>query len=293
MTPGPEPTRAPARPPRRRVALTVLVLALLAGATAAFAFTEKLKLDGRAVTATRVRSAFSPTCGCPTRFARIVVTLRERGPVGADIVDEEGRHVRTLEPRASRTPREAPFRWDGRDEAGRLVADGIYRIRIRLPDEDRALLVPRRLRVDTSPPALEIVAVQPRVLAPDEELRVRFTTDEAVRPLLVVDGRRVARAGFARPGRRTITWDGTSGGVPARAGSHALVLRVRDRAGNVTASEAVTVRVGPANAVYSDAAPRPAHELADNANEGAMIMSTGVRRAIEMGVGAAPGGRAA
>ena len=279
---APEPEPAPRRAPSSRAALTALVLALLAGATAAFALTEKLKLDGRAVTATKVRHAFSPTCGCRTRAARIVLTLRERGAVAAEIVGAGGRHVRTLERRGGEAAAEARFRWDGRDDEGRLVWDGIYRLRIRVTD-GRAFLVPNRIRVDTAPPELDVVSVRPRVLSPDEELAVAFTTDEGVRPLLLVDGEPVARARFARAGRRALTWEGEGRRRPLRPGSHTLVLRVRDRAGNVTTSEGVSVRVGSANAVYSGAAPRiPAHELDDDVNEGAMIMSTGFRRAMEM-----------
>lgn len=294
MTERSEPTPPAARRAPRRAALTALVLALLAGATAAFALTERLKLEGRAVTAMKVRRAFSPTCGCRTRFATIAVTLREQDTVAAEIVDEEGRRVRTLQPRAEAPSAEARFRWDGRDDDGRLVRDGSYRLRIRLVEEDQTILVAKRIRVDTAPPTVGHVSVRPRVLTPDEEVVVAFTTDEPARALLLVDGEPVARARFARPGRRTITWDGTSRGRPVRPGSHALVLRVRDRAGNVAAREAGSVRAGSANAVYSDAAPRlPAHELADNANEGAMMMSTRVRRAMEMGIamrlGAAPG----
>lgn len=250
-TSEPVPSAAPRVP--RRVVLTALVLVLLVGATAAFALTEKLKLEGRVITAAKARGAFSPTCGCRTRSALLVVTLREPGTVAAEVVDEDGAHVRTLRRRAERG-REARFRWDGRDDDGQLVRDGIYRFRIRLTADDRAFLVPKRIRVDTTPPALDLVSVRPRVLAPDEEVVVTFTTDEGARPLLLLDGEPVARASFVRPGRRTITWDGQARSRPVRRGSHTLVLRVRDRAGNVTASEGVTVRTGFANAVYSDAA---------------------------------------
>ena len=280
-TPG---VGTPERRTPRRAALIALVLALLAGATAAFAFTEKLKLEERAVTAAKIRRAFSPTCGCRTQSTIVVVRLREPGSVAAQIVEPDGRHVRTLEPASERRSREARFRWDGRDDGGELVRDGIYRLRVRLVDDDRTILIPKAIRLDTVAPRLELVAVRPRVIESHDELAVTFTTDEGVRAALIVDEEPVARGGFRRPGRRTITWDATSGGSAVRPGPRELVLRVRDRAGNVTASEAVTVRIGSVNAVYSDAAPRlPAHELADNANEGAMIMSTGVRRAMEMG----------
>lgn len=295
MTERREPTPPAAPRARRQVAPVALVLALLVGTTGAFALTEKLKLEGRALTATKIRGVFSPTCDCPTRSARFVVTLRQRGTVSAEIVDEEGRHVRTLERRGDSASAEARFRWAGRDDEGRLVPDGVYRLRIRLVDKGRVILVPKRIEVDTDAPDLGVVSVRPRALAPDEDVEIAFTTDEAVRPLLLLDGEPVARARFARPGRRVLTWDGAGRGRPLAAGSHTLVLRVRDRAGNVTASAGVTVRVATVNAVYSGAAPRlPAHELADTANEGATIMSTGFRRAMEMGaavrLAATPGG---
>ena len=258
MTETPE-AGSPERRTPRRAALIALVLALLAGATAAFAFTEKLKLEERAVTATKIRRAFSPTCGCRTQSALVVVTLREPGTAAAQIVDPDGRHVRALAPASGRRSREARFTWDGRDDEGELVRDGLYRLRVRLVDDDRTILIPKAIRLDAVAPRLELVGVRPLVIEAGDELAVTFTADEGVRAVLVVDEESVVRRGFRRPGRRTITWDGTSGGSAVRPGPHELVLRVRDRAGNVTASEAVTVRIGPVNAVYSDAAPRLRH----------------------------------
>jgi hypothetical protein len=65
------------------------------------------------------------------------------------IVDGERRVVRTLAaPVALEPDREVVYRWDARDDAGRPVLDGHYRLRVRLPDRDRDMVWPRRITVE-------------------------------------------------------------------------------------------------------------------------------------------------
>ena len=54
------------------------MLGLLIGTAAAFAITEKLKLEKSPITGTFVSSAFSPVCGCARDKANISVKFRHK-----------------------------------------------------------------------------------------------------------------------------------------------------------------------------------------------------------------------
>jgi len=223
----------------------VLLLALLAGTTTAFALTEALKLEQSPVLRPRFKSVFSPTCACPRKTARLVVRLRDADTIDAVIVDEDGNPVRTLASRERHAPGRTVFRWDGRDDRGEIVPDGTYRLRLHFAEADRTILIPDTVRVDTRPPAIELVSLEPRRLefgAEGATIVVRLT--ERARPLLLADGELVLRGPVGDPGLTRLTWDGTVDGHPLSRGRYALTLEAQDRAGNVSApTEAVTVRI--------------------------------------------------
>lgn len=76
---------------------------------------------------------------------RDTVHLTLRGEVGprVEILDAAGRLVRGFST-AGHSAQEQRFVWDGRDDAGRLVAPGVYFVRTGTPVEGRAVLI--RLR---------------------------------------------------------------------------------------------------------------------------------------------------
>ncbi len=233
----------------RRVALTLLVLALLVGTTAAFAVTEALKLEPSAVSRPRFDRIFSPTCACPTASARLALRLRKAETIDAVMVDAEGVPVRTLASDSRETPGRLVFRWSGEDDAGAVVPDGAYRLRVRLEDERRTIVIPNVVRVDTEVPTLELVDLSPRLLSPDGDGRgdraaIELRLSERARPLVLVDGALAARGSAKSTGTVTLVWPGTSLGRPLPAGSYAVTLRARDRAGNLSApTEAAAVRI--------------------------------------------------
>ena len=47
------------------------------------------------------------------------------------------------------------FAWDGRNDAGRIVPDGVYHVQLELKDEDRTIEFPSTVRVDSTPPTIE------------------------------------------------------------------------------------------------------------------------------------------
>jgi hypothetical protein len=223
----------------------VLLLALLAGTTTAFALTEALKLERSPVTRPRFESVFSPTCGCPRETARLAVKLRKADMIDAVMVDEDGNSVRTLVSAERLGPGRVVFRWDGRDDRGALVPDGTYRLRLHFANADWTILIPNSVRVDTRPPAIELVSLEPRRLELDGEgATIVVRVSERARTILLANGEIVLRGVVGNPGRARLIWDGSAEGKPLSPGRYALTLEAQDRAGNVSApTQDVIVRI--------------------------------------------------
>jgi hypothetical protein len=234
----------------RRVAVTGLVVALLAGTTAAFVITEELKLERSPIGRPRFDRVFSPVCDCPQKTARLVLRLRREDTIEAVIVDEDGSPVRMLASESRRVPGRLVFRWNGRDDAGTVVPEGRYRLRVHLADERRTIVIPNRVRVDTTPPAIELVSFAPREFSPDGDGRndaaqIAFRSSEWARPVVLVDDELAGRGRWRAGGRSELAWPGTKAGKPLSPGLYAVALQARDRAGNVsepTTPTVVTVR---------------------------------------------------
>lgn len=232
----------------RRVALIVLVIALLGGTAAAFAVTEALKLERSPVTAPRFDEVFSPVCDCPRSVAQLRLRFRVEDRVDAVILDSDDDVVRVLDENRPVRRGRTIFRWDGRDDAGELAPDGEYRLRLHLDEERRTIVIPNEVALDTEAPSIRVVRVSTNVLSPDgdrrrDRVKLGYAASEAGGAILLVDGQ---TALLERPrGRRgAVVWDGRIDGRLAEPGLHALALRFRDLAGNVSdATEPVPVRL--------------------------------------------------
>lgn len=232
-----------------RALLALLFLLVVGGTAAAFAVTESLKLrpsvvtrptfvgpDGAVVARDRV---FSPVCECPQERAVLGFTLRRADRVTASIVDASGDAVRVLVHKMRLARGAHELTWDGRDEAGAVVEDGPYRLRLDLRREGRSFLVPMVFRVDTQAPRVRLVRAGPTVISPDgdgvqDRVWVRYRSNEKGAPALAVDGAVVSVGGAREPGRSALSWLGRIDGEPAPSGEYAITLSVRDRAGNVS-----------------------------------------------------------
>jgi len=218
---------------------TLVVLALLGATAAAFAVTEHLKLERSPITGTRVDKVFSPVCECPRDFSVISFILRRPETVTVRILDAQGEAVRTLVRQRREAKGRVSYTWDGLDELGSVVAQGIYRPRVELERNGRTIVLPNPMRVDTTPPVVTLVSVLPRVFSPDgdgnrDRVVARFRLDEKARPLLLVDGTRQALGRFGkREGR--LLWFGKEDGEQVRPGVYEIRLRAVDRAGNRSA----------------------------------------------------------
>lgn len=222
-----------------RFAVTVVVLALIAGAAVAFAATERLKLELSPVTGPRFDRRFSPVCECNTAKADLSVRFRRRETVDATIVDDRGKEVRVLatnEPVARGRHR---FVWDGRDEVGGIAPDGVYRLRLRLDRSGRTILVPTTIRLDTTAPEVILVRVRPDAFSSSggsakRYAKVVYRSNEKGEPEILVDGQGAVVGKIRAKGRASINWKGTVDGKLVKPGTYDVGIRVTDLAGNVS-----------------------------------------------------------
>ena len=218
----------------------MLVLALLAATTTAFALTEVLKLERTPIVRPRFNVAFSPGCACPHDTARLPIRLKKPETLDATIVDSDGDSVRTLLDGIRRPAGRLVLKWDGKDGTGAIVPDGTYKVRLSFEGSDRSILVPNPIRVDTEPPEADLVSVEPGAVKPKEAVEVVVDASERARLLLYSDGALVARGKLGDEGSITLVWRGASRLAPGR---HLLRVDVQDRAGNTDTAGTANVQV--------------------------------------------------
>jgi hypothetical protein len=226
----------------------LIALALLGATAAAFAVTERLKLERSPVTGTRVDRVFSPVCECARDAAIITFVLRRREIVTLDILDQDRRSVRTIARNRPEPRGRVSYRWDGRDNLDRVVPEGVYRPRVQLERNGRTIVLPNPIRVDTTAPIISLVSVFPRVFSPDSDgqgdrVTASYRIDERARALMLVNGRQRVQSKFRRIEGRLV-WFGMINGRTVRPGVYEIRLRAVDRAGNRSVrTRAVPVRV--------------------------------------------------
>ncbi len=231
-----------------RLARTVFAV-LVCATFAAFFGAQELKSQPPIVQLANVDDRLSPNGdGRHDRvFARFA--LKHRDDVTVKVVERDGDAVRTLvEDRAVRAGERQLLKWDGRDDRGREVPDGVYRIRLNLRRQGRAVTIQRNIYKDTRPPRPRVRDIGP-LQGPGPELlphvdgtpaRVRFSAPGTNTEVLVyrTDVRPAKPILQERLGDRAIgwEWDGTVRGRNVAAGTYLVVVRSRDAAGNVGAS---------------------------------------------------------
>ncbi|MGE5274778.1 MAG: FlgD immunoglobulin-like domain containing protein [Verrucomicrobiota bacterium] len=233
---------------------TVLVIALLGGTAAAFAVTQGLKNEPSPITAPRIAKVFSPTCDCATRAASIRFRLRKPDRVRVQIVDGSGDVVRTLVPGRRLRRGTVSYTWNGRDDAGRFVAQGVYKPRVHLADQHRTIDLPNEMRVDTTAPRVTVKSVAPAVISPDgdgraDRVMVRYALSERAHAILFVGARRLVFTRRQLPAG-AVVWNGKVDRRPVRPGMYVLRLSAQDPAGNVS----IPVRAGTVRVRYVELA---------------------------------------
>jgi len=212
--------------------MIALAVTLLVGSVAAFTYTQKLKLERSPIGRPHFDRWISPECDCPRGTVRLSFELRERERIDATMVDGDGNLVKMLLPASEQGRGRVRMAWDGRDEAGRIVPDGDYRVRVRMRDKRRTIVIPVEVHVDTVAPRAVLLGVSSTTLTPGDRIDFRYETNEFGRPFLLVDGKVAAVGPERKPGRETVGWAGQERQAPLPPGLYSVSLVVEDRAGN-------------------------------------------------------------
>jgi hypothetical protein len=227
------------------------VFALLVVATiAAFFVTQQLKSEFPLVIRFSAKpKQFSPNADRYRDSTQVGFDLSEPAKVTFSIMDSEGNEVRRLvDDRELAGDAKHRFPWNGRDDDGLPVPDGVYRMRVVRRDEGRVIDSAKRVRVDRSPPRVKLVSATPNVITPGAtEVRLRyrgpansapefrvFRTDDAAKPHVVRRFRGDGRGGAWQGDVAT----GPEQTGPAPDGDYAFTVSVRDRAGNLAVAPA-------------------------------------------------------
>jgi len=214
------------------------VLGLLIATAAAFAITEKLKLEKSPITGTFVSSAFSPVCGCARNKANISVKFRKKDTVTVTVLTAGRKPVRTL---VEGTPVQRGrniFRWDGKTDAGTQAPDGSYRVEIHLADAHRTILLPtpqNTIELDTKTPVV-IPVVNRTEFSPDgdhqaDAVTIHFTLSEPAHVLVYLGDRLLIRS-RSHTTKGSVTWSGRTDAHLHPPGTVTLSIGAVDLAGN-------------------------------------------------------------
>ncbi|HEU0024300.1 MAG TPA: N,N-dimethylformamidase beta subunit family domain-containing protein [Thermoleophilaceae bacterium] len=231
--------------------LVRVVFALLVVATiAAFVATQQLKGEDPLVLRFSAKPLrFSPNGDGWRDGTRIGFDLSEPARVSFSVMDTEGHEVRRLvDDRELEGDTKHRFPWNGRDDEGARVPDGVYRMRVVRRDEGRVIDSAKEVVVDRVAPEVELTSARPGVIAPGEpgqspEVRIRYRGPRNEAPVYRIfrtdegEPRLVLR--FRGGADGSATWDGRlREGRTAPVGDYAFTVQVRDRAGNPTEAPA-------------------------------------------------------
>ncbi len=213
---------------------------LLAATIGAFLVANRLKSKPPVIEVIRRDTFFSPNGDGRRDKDTIVYTVKINDRASVDVVDADGVAVRRITDRERlRSGRRGRVTWDGRDDEGRVVKDGEYRLRFIL-GEGRSLLAPRPFYVDTEPPRPAVVVdADTPIVRPggDVPFRVRGAgLDEAPSFTILrtdVSPPRAVRRLEGEVGSTSYVWDGNNAlGKPAAAGTYLIAVTAYDKARN-------------------------------------------------------------
>jgi hypothetical protein len=138
--------------PRRKVDAAAVAFALLVVATlAAFAYAQRVKRDPQLIDNYKIAgahtNAFTPAGKCHRRI-RLKFRTTTSNDATVQVIRPGGHVVRTLaEGTFLKRYSYHAYHWDGKDEAGKVMPVGRYRLRVTLEDEDRVLTLPGTIRI--------------------------------------------------------------------------------------------------------------------------------------------------
>ena len=218
-----------------RVLPTALVLALLAATAAAFALTERAKLELSPIYGTQQAQVFSPDSKVAAKkLAHIRFHVRKSENIDVWIQSSDGEKVDDLLVHRAVRPRElVQVVWDAFTPSGVGVPDGTYRAVVKLERSHRTIVLPSDIKVDTTPPRIVArPATKYPIISPDGDghadvVRVPYEVSEPAHAILLLRGEQVVFTNGQKE-KATLVWNGK---VPAardrfrRAGTCSRSLR--------------------------------------------------------------------
>jgi hypothetical protein len=225
----------------RRVLPSALVIALLAATAAAFALTERAKLERSPIYGTQQAQVFSPDSKDPgKKVAHIRFHVRKSENIDVWIQDSHGEKLDSLLVHRSVRPGElVQLVWDSFTPAGVGVPDGTYRAVVKLERSHRTIVMPSDIKVDTSPPHIAARATTKYpIISPDGDghadvFRIPYEVSEPAHAILLLRGKKVVYTNGQKQ-KGTLVWNGkVPGSTKSLApGRYVLAIAARDRAGN-------------------------------------------------------------
>ena len=234
-----------------RVLPSVLVIALLAATAAAFALTERAKLELSPIYGTQQAQVFSPDSKDPAKkVAHIRFHVRKSESIDVWVEDSHGNKLDTLLSHRSVRPRQlVRLVWDSFTPAGVGVPDGTYHAVVKLERSHRTIVMPSDIKVDTSPPHITArPSTKYPIISPDGDghadlFRIPYEVSEPAHAVLLLRGKQVVYTNGQKT-KGTLVWNGKAPGSAKSLppGRYVLTIAARDRAGNQ--STGVRIAIG-------------------------------------------------
>lgn len=132
-----------------RARAAALFVTLFAAALAATGLVIASRTSDLVLEVTSQPEKFSPQGEGGPDEAEITFFVREPDPEAAVyIVGRDLRQIRTLDRSvALEADEEVTYTWDGEMDSGQTAAPGRYRLRVELPNRDRDMVFPKRIRL--------------------------------------------------------------------------------------------------------------------------------------------------
>ena len=222
----------------QRLLSTAVLAGLLIATAAAFAVTERLKLEKAPIFGTKISPQISPTCGCARGKATILLKFRHRDTVTLTIRAANRSLVDTVLDSSPQPRGTQVFRWNGHTSEGAVAPDGTYYVEVHLSRQHRTLLLPNPIVLDTQPPELTAASPERPAFSPDgdhqaDSVTVRYALTEPAFVQVFFRGHRIIRGRFHRP-TGSFSWAGLVGDHRLKPGTYVLSVGSVDLAGNAT-----------------------------------------------------------
>jgi hypothetical protein len=235
-------------------AASAVFAALVVATFGAFFLAQRLKHEPTTVRGFTRTALVSPNGDGRKDVSRMSFYLQKSDDVSVDIVDRDRSLIRSLvgDRHLRARQRITGLVWDGRDDEGRVVPDGLYQVRLTLRREGRAVFLPKVVTVDNTPPRPLVVSIGPGGGEVPEYLpnqldggvQIHVVAAGLGRRLLIfrTDVRpfRLVRTLTLGPGQKGRDWDGTDDkGRQVPDGTYVVVAQASDHAGNTGSTPAL------------------------------------------------------